>query len=132
MEIIRRNTDYALRTLVLLADADKQQVFVVEWMAKKTEVPEVFLRKILQKLCNAGIVDSCRGRKGGFSLNRDPRQITVLEIVEAVQGPVAINRCFLDEVDCSQFSKCDLKARLVDLQSDLVKTLESVSLAELT
>ena len=79
MEIIRRNTDYAIRALVHLAINSGQVVSAGE-IAASQEVPLDFLQKILQKFVRKGLVRSHRGIQGGFSLSREPGQVTVLEL----------------------------------------------------
>jgi Rrf2 family protein len=131
MEFIRRNTDYALRALVHLAQKKQEDVVFVRTIAKEENVSEDFLRKIFQTLTEAGIVNSHRGPKGGFSLAKAPGEITVLEVMEALQGPVVINRCFLGKDYCSNFSRCELKDRLIGVQKGMLNFLNSITIAHL-
>ena len=85
MEIIRRNTEYAIRGLVRLS-ANPGLVQSAWEIADSQDVPVEFLQKIMQKFVKRGIVNSHRGAQGGFSLAKEPGQVTLLEIVETMQG----------------------------------------------
>ncbi len=128
MEIIRRNTDYALRALVHLCKIGKKENKSVKDLAHECDIPEIFLRKIFQKLNNAGIVKSDYGPKGGYSLNKNPGIITVLEIVEIIQGKFAINKCFLGETACPRQKKCALKNKFKSVQQDMLKFLNDITI----
>ncbi len=131
MEFIRRNTDYGIRALVYMSRKPKDCIFLVRHLAGEVEVSDDFLRKILQKLANASIVKSHRGPQGGFSLTRDPKEITVLDIMEALQGPVAINQCFLGVSACPNYSSCEIKENLEGIQEEMLAILSKVTIADL-
>lgn len=128
MEIIHRNTDYALRALVSMADKGSEDIMYVREIAKTENIPQQFLYKIFQKLAKNKIVKSHRGPSGGFSLAKNPADITIKEVIEAVQGPVAINRCFMIKKSCPNIKTCEIKDRLTDIQSELVGHLEGMTL----
>jgi len=130
MEIIRRNTDYAIRALVHLA-INLGQVVSAGEIAASQEVPIDFLQKILQKFVRQGLVQSHRGIQGGFSLSRDPSQVTVLEIVEIMQGKLVMNRCFLGKDGCPRAPKCVLKQNWLNLEQQLVDSLAGITLQDL-
>ncbi len=131
MELIRRNTDYALRSLVLMAQGENNDSYMVTKLADETKVPEDFLRKTLQKLDKAGIIESKRGPKGGFHLSKDPAVISVLDIIEAVQGPLAINRCLMKGTGCDHLGTCGVRKKLSDAQDVMINIFKSVTLSEL-
>ncbi|HHY99247.1 MAG TPA: Rrf2 family transcriptional regulator [Firmicutes bacterium] len=131
MEFIKRNTDYALRALAYMAARSNRGVFSISEIAAVEQIPEDFLRKIFQKLTGAGLLVSSRGPRGGFSLARDPREITVREIVEAIQGRIAINRCLLGRDACEHFDKCKLRESWTGIQMAFVNFLEGISLQDL-
>jgi Rrf2 family iron-sulfur cluster assembly transcriptional regulator len=130
MEIIRRNTDYAIRALVHLA-INLGQVVSAGGIAASQEVPIDFLQKILQKFVRQGLVQSHRGIQGGFSLSRDPSQVTVLEIVEIMQGKLVMNRCFLGKDGCPRAPKCVLKQNWLNLEQQLIDSLAGITLQDL-
>lgn len=131
MEFIRRNTDYALRALVQMGKRPLGEIHLVSTVARETDVPEDFLRKILQKLYRAGILKSHRGPKGGFSLAKEPESVTVLEVMEALQGPVVVNRCFLGRKACPKFTQCDLRENLMGVQQNMLELFNGVTVARL-
>lgn len=131
MEIIHRDTDYALRALARMANQSNGEVFLVREVADYEKIPKAFLYKIFQKLNRAKIVKSHRGPSGGFSLAKKPADITIKEIIEAVQGPVAINRCFFETKVCPNMKDCILKDRLGQIQEGLSDFLEDINLERL-
>lgn len=131
MEIIHRKTDYALRCLVNLAEAGRGAVVSVHTLAQKEDVPEDLLQKIMQALAAAGLVLPRRGRTGGFSLRKSPDQLNVLDVLEALQGPFAINRCFLGDGRCRHQPVCWLRNKLSALQEEMVSFFQGVTIADL-
>ncbi len=131
MEIIRRNTDYGIRALVFMAQKPIGEIFSLSDLAAQIEVPLDFLYKIFRKLAEEGLVTAHRGANGGFSLKKETEKITVKEVVEILQGPLAINQCFLSNKPCSYFSKCFLKKRWRKVQEEVEKILSGLTLEEL-
>jgi len=128
MVIIKRDTDYAIRALVQLSrQADTQPV---SELAARERVPEHFLRKIMQRLHRAGIVESLQGPRGGYKLRRAPRKVTFWHILEAVQGPIEANRCFLDPAICRNTSDCVVRKKLRPLKDKLQAWLSDITLAD--
>jgi len=132
MELIKRNTDYALRVLTLMGKYKKGHIIFARELADSESVPLVYLHKILQKLQRRGIIRSYRGRfGGGFSLNRDMGKIALQEIMEIAQGKFAINRCFIEHDRCSRIKKCPIHKQLHQVQNQIENTLHKVTLATL-
>lgn len=131
MEFIRRNSDYALRSLVYMAHFPKRKVFYLNTVAQEREVPPVFLHKIFQKLSKAKLVISHRGIGGGFSLAKDPSRITAKEIIEILQGSLAFNRCLVTRDACSRVSICSVRKNLHSLQHKFIKSLGELTLSDL-
>lgn len=129
MAIIHRDTDYALRALAHLAR--RGEVLPVRELAEAEDVPEDFLRKIMQKLQHGGLVSSMQGPLGGYSLRRDPEEITLGDVVAAVQGSIAFNACFEDPAICSRVKVCALRRKLASLQHELDGWLENITVADL-
>ncbi|KPK62322.1 MAG: hypothetical protein AMK73_06345 [Planctomycetes bacterium SM23_32] len=128
MAIIKRETDYAVRALRKLAGADD---FVsVSVLAEGEDVPAIFLRKIMQRLNRAGMVQSRQGPFGGYRLNVAPEDITLLDVVETVQGPLVMNECFVEPEVCRRTEFCPVRVRLAELQVELNARLAEVTLGE--
>lgn len=131
MEFIKRNTDYALRALVYMAEAGGERSYPMGEIASATGAPETFLRKVVQKLDAAGVVATKRGAGGGVSLRKHPNVISVFEVVEAVQGPVAINKCFVSNRECIDREACGIRRNLSVMQNDMVSLLKTATVAKL-
>ncbi len=131
MDIIRRNTDYALRLAVGLAGAYRhgRQVSVRK-LAQENNVPYAITSKLLQKLQNSGVLKSTMGSRGGFQLNRPPAEITFLEIVEAIQGRISVNKCLLGHYACPMKRNCPLHPKLAGLQTDIIRHLKETTLEQ--
>lgn len=102
---ITRETDYAIRCVLYLSRKE-DSIIMADEISRAMSVPKSFLAKILQKLAKAGVVTSFRGVKGGFRLAKKPKQITLLDIIEAIEGPAAMNRCAVDASLCNFSSTC--------------------------
>jgi len=102
---ISRKIDYGLRAMIYLASVAKGAVVPFREIARQMDVPEDFLAKILKTLVDAGLVRSTRGPHGGYALAQVPSEVSFLEVIEAVEGPVALNVC-LDGDDACDHSTC--------------------------
>jgi Rrf2 family iron-sulfur cluster assembly transcriptional regulator len=131
MEIIRRNTDYALRVMVSLARCYQNGSASARTLASQEHIPYQLACKLMQKLRSVKLVESCMGPKGGFRLSREPSKISVLEIIEVIQGPLALNRCLLSIDTCPKQRICTVRAKLVELQRYVSSHLGSITLNEL-
>lgn len=124
-------TDYAFRAVQHLTAAGA--VVQAQSIAEQEEIPLRFLLKIMRSLARSGIIKSYRGVEGGYALARLPEQITMLDVIEAVEGPVRISRCLLQPDYCSKnYTKCcPVHQVLGDLQVLVTQRLSHVTFAEL-
>lgn len=129
MDIIRRKTDYGLRALVAVARSNRPMR--AEELAQQEQAPVAFLHKALTDLAAAGIVDGQRGPAGGFALARPAEKITVLEAVEAMQGPLAVSRCLLGDEMCPRQDECGLRWAWAKVQANIVSFLRHLTLEDL-
>ncbi|MBI5741673.1 MAG: Rrf2 family transcriptional regulator [Nitrospirae bacterium] len=128
---ITRKTDYAIRCILYLSK-DLDRIATVEEISKAVHVPKTFMAKILQQLMKAGIAGSVRGIKGGFQLARNPEDINLLEVIEAIQGPSAANICALDKKACSLSGTCAVHTVWVELREEVNSRLKSWDFGKLT
>nr|BAL54643.1 Rrf2 family protein [uncultured Chloroflexota bacterium] len=128
---ITRQADYAIRAVLYLARAGKGQRIATSEVAEAQHIPASFLAKIISQLSIAGLLHTSRGARGGVTLARDPSQITLLEVVEAIDGPVRLNECVTGEGICVFEETCPLKPVWCDAQRELVERLKSVNFASL-
>lgn len=131
MEVIRRNTDYALRLVTLLARRQgEEQKVSSRVLAEEAQVPYTLTCKLLQKLQKKGIVKSVMGPKGGFLLAQPPEQVSFLEVVELVQGPIRMNRCLLGDHVCPLKQGCPLHGQMAGLQKEVREHLGATTFAD--
>ncbi len=131
MDILRRNTDYALRLMIGLAGRYEAGSVSTRVLAQEQEVSYQLACKLMQRLHDAKLVSSSMGPRGGFQLMRAPQQISLLEVVEAIQGPVRLNRCLISDCACPRGGYCPVRAKISELQGHMEEYLGSVTLADL-
>jgi Rrf2 family iron-sulfur cluster assembly transcriptional regulator len=133
MDLILRNTDYALRLAAnLAAEYNADKTLSARTLSKNNNVSYPLTCKLLQKFQQAGIIKSTMGPKGGFQLALPPDQITFLQLITTIQGPLSINRCLIGSHICSLKEKCPLHPKLAGLQKDIENQLHATTLADLT
>ncbi len=128
--LVTRETDYAVRCVLFLTRMETEIASVGE-IAEKMHIPKSFLAKILQRLVRAGIVESSRGSGGGFWLLKRPEDITLLDILTAMQGVAPVNTCAIDKRRCSLSAKCCVHPIWVDIRRDVERRLATTTMANL-
>lgn len=128
---ITRQADYAVRAMIHLGSMPPDTRVSSAAISKAQHVPLPFLTKVIAQLVHAGLVTTSRGMGGGVSLMRSPEEITLLDILEAVEGPIALNRCLLRGVTCELQDHCAVHDVWAEIQKHLVEKLKQVSLAYL-
>ena len=126
---ISRKTDYALRMLAMLAE-DPECLLSVRTAAEEVNVPYSFARSIQHGLVQAGIVESLRGVHGGMRLKVSPDDVTIRQVVEAVQGPMVMNDCTAPDGDCARMGACCYHP-VAGAQALMRDYLDSVSLGDI-
>ncbi len=128
---ITRSEEYGLRGLVFLAKQPPEKVTLVSEVSRGQNIPEAFLAKIFQRLSKAGVLRSVRGAKGGFKLKKPAHQITMREIMEALEGPIALNRCLLRKGECEVEKICPLHPVWEEVQQRFLEVLDSTTMEDL-
>lgn len=128
--LVTRKTDYAVRCILYLAQANERIANVTE-VSRGMHIPKTFLAKIFQKLTKAGLVESIRGMNGGFRLSKSPADISLLDIVEAIQGPVCVNVCAVNGKKCSRSPSCSVHPFWVKLRRDMNRQMREQTIAQL-
>ncbi len=128
---ITRAGEYAVLGASYLARNGADHVVMIEEVGRSEDIPRSFLAKIFQTLTRAGIVRSQRGVRGGFKLARDPAQITILEILEAVEGKIALQRCLEEPTQCHKVEACTLCDIFEEAQHRMREVFQHTSLADL-
>jgi Rrf2 family protein len=128
---VTREGDYGMRSVLYLARQPLKKISFVNEISEEYKIPRSFLAKILQKLVKAKIVRSYRGVKGGFSLAKQARDITALDVIEAIEGKLSLNICVLDKKRCNFSKHCPTHALWVNIQSKVVDVLKKTNFEEL-
>lgn len=129
--MITRKTDYAIRCVLHLAESENDVVMLNE-ISTEREIPKSFLAKTLQTLARAGVVESLRGVKGGYKLAKKADEISLLDIVEIMEGTVAMNICAVDKRDCDFSSTCTVHPVWVEIRKDVEDRLKQWNFAKLS
>ena len=129
--VITRATEYAIRTIIYLAKHPKGEIVLKKDICRTQEVTPAFLTKILQPLIKVGIVSSQRGVGGGFLLNKASEDITLLDILEAEEGPLSLNHCLIEGGLCQRDSLCSAHRVWEEAQNSMVAVLKRHSVADL-
>ena len=124
---ITRQADYATRTILYLARADRNERVATGQIAREEKIPPSFLAKIISQLSIAGLLNTSRGAHGGVSLAREPEKITLLEVIEAIDGPILLNVCVEHQGTCEMEENCSLQLTWCEIQNELVAKLKNTN-----
>lgn len=128
---LTRGGEYAIRAMTYLTKRPVGEISSLHEVGVEQDIPESFLAKIFQNLVHADLVVSQRGAHGGFSLARPAAAITVREVVEAIDGPIALNGCVLRPGDCRRSGDCRMHEVWVLAQERMMDVLGEVTLDDL-
>jgi Rrf2 family protein len=124
---ITRQADYAMRAVMYLSQLGPERRAATSQIAEEQNIPPSFLAKIVSQLSVAGLLQTSRGARGGVSLARSPEDISILEVVEAIDGPILLNDCVLDSSSCAFGDACLIRPVFCDAQAELVARLEQTT-----
>ncbi|HEX6303859.1 MAG TPA: Rrf2 family transcriptional regulator [Anaerolineales bacterium] len=128
---ITRQADYAMRAVLYLAELGPERRAATSQIAEEKRIPPSFLAKIVSQLSVAGLLQTSRGARGGVALARSPEDITLLEVVEAIDGPILLNECVADGGVCVFGDDCALRPVFCDAQAELVARLDNSTFGSL-
>ncbi len=128
---ITRQTEYAIRTILELAKAERGKLIATKSISANQGIPEVFLKKTILLLVRAGLVFTQRGADGGVRLAVPADRITIANIVSAVEGPLAINVCLTESYDCPNQPLCRVRPLLQRTQVAMLAELSRETVADL-
>ena len=127
---ITRQADYAVRAVYHLSKLGPEQRAATSQIAQEQQIPPSFLAKIVSQLSVAGLLQTSRGARGGVSLARSPEEISLLEVVEAIDGPIRLNECAHSDGMCAFTDDCPLVPIWQDAQRDLVERLGNAKFSD--
>jgi Rrf2 family protein len=131
---LSKKADYALiamKHLALRTDRAQASSSARE-IAEMYDIPIELMAKVLQRLVRGGLLISQQGTRGGYLLGRMPSQISVADVIQAIDGPVTVTACSTDEgQQCEQFSKCNVRDPLWRVRERILSALGECTIAEL-
>ncbi len=127
---ISRLTDYATIVMTCLA-SDPEAVHSTARVAEVTRLELPTVSKLMKRLGRAGLVESFRGASGGYRLARPAQQITLAQIVEALEGPIGMTQCSVSPGRCGREANCDVRGSWLRINRTVVSALQGVSLGDL-
>jgi Rrf2 family protein len=131
---LSKKADYALiamKHLALRGDADANASASAREIAEQYDIPIELLAKVLQRLVRRGLLASHQGTRGGYHLARLPAQISVADVIQAIDGPVTVTACSTDDGMCEQFAKCNVRDPLWRVRERILSALGECTIAEL-
>lgn len=124
---ITRQADYAIRTILYLAQLGYNHPVATRQIAQEQRIPPSFLAKIVSQLSLVGLVHTSRGATGGVVLSSSPSEINLLEVIEAIDGPVMVNECVGERDNCGMSSTCPMHSIFCEIRSELVAKMKSIT-----
>lgn len=126
-----KKCELALQALLFLSTGEQGKIFTAFEISQQLEIPKEFVAKILQGLTDENIVFSKKGKNGGFALGRQAKDITLIQIVEAIDGLEVFNNCILGFKECSVQDPCPVHIKWNKLRVEAFKMLSEQNLSEL-
>ncbi len=126
---ITRQADYALRAILYLAKLENGEKASTKDIAETQKIPPSFLAKIVSQLSIAGLIQTSRGARGGIMLARSPEEISILNVVEAIDGPVLLNACTVNSHVCPFGEDCPLHEIWCETRNQMIEKLASATFA---
>src|SRR5512138_501060 len=130
---INRQTDYAVRVVLALAKHEEGTRLSTAEIQREMLVPAGLMPRIVADLAKTGLVNTYTGRDGGLSLSRPAEQITLLDVVDAFEGPVLLSRCLqvTGDGDCPFIKTCPVRGKWGRVQAAMLREMASITFADL-
>ncbi len=128
---ITREGDYGIRSVLYLSRQPFKKISYVNEISDAYKIPRSFLAKILQKLVKAKIVRSYRGVKGGFSLAKQAKDISMMDVLEAIEGRLYLNICLEDKKNCDFSKHCPVTYVWTSIQAKITELLEKANFEDM-
>ena len=129
--IYSRSAEYAIRAFVFLAQVPSGKYAMVKQIAEESDIPAHFLAKILQQLARQGFLRSSKGPTGGFSLRYPANDITLLQIVDSIDGLADYQRCIGGMNECNDQMRCGMHDSWKALRGRIIEYLEGTTVEDL-
>jgi len=128
---LSKKSDYALIALTYMAAPGQKPAVSAREMAERHDIPVELLAKVLQRLVRTGLLVSTQGTRGGYTLSRPPKSISVADVIQAIEGPLTVTACSTGNNECDQYSKCNIRDPLWQIRQRIVAALDTVTLSEM-
>src|SRR2546428_4747000 len=131
---LSKKADYALmamKHLALRGDRSSHATASAREIAELYDIPIELMAKVLQRLVRRGLLASQQGTRGGYQLARIPSQISVADVIQAIDGPVTVTACSTDDGQCEQYAKCNVRDPLWRVRERILTALGECTIAEL-
>jgi Rrf2 family protein len=128
---LSKKVDYGLMAISHIAYQQEDKIANTKHIAELYNIPPELLAKILQRLAKQGLVVSQNGPKGGYVLAKEPHEITVGEVVKAIEGPIGLVDCYMGN-DCRQIGRCSVRQPIQKIQNSITQLLDSITIDEIT
>ena len=129
---LSKKADYALIAMKHLALRGARGSSSAREIAGLYDIPIELMAKVLQRLVRGGLLASHQGTRGGYQLARTPTQISVADVIQAIDGPVSVTACSsYDDGSCEQFAKCNVRDPLWRVREKILAALDECTIAEL-
>jgi Rrf2 family protein len=127
---LTRAGEYALRAMRFLSSQTGNRWYTIQEIADAEELPSQFLAKVMQHLTQAGLVQSACGKTGGYRLGRPAKQITIGDVLVAMEGPLALNYCILCPEECRFVDDCKMHPIWEEVQDAILAVLRKYTMAD--
>jgi Rrf2 family protein len=128
---LSKKADYALIAMKHLAVRGTRSSSSAREIAELYDIPIELMAKVLQRLVRGGLLASQQGTRGGYQLGRVPTQISVADVIQAIDGPVTVTACSTEEGQCEQYAKCNVRDPLWRVRERILTALGECTIAEL-
>ena len=128
---VNRQTDYAVRVVLALAKKPQGTRLPTSEIGREMLIPPSLLQRIVAELASGGFIKTQPGREGGISLAHQPKEITLLQVVEHFEGPLVISDCILKEGDCPFEDKCPVSCQWKRLNDLLIAEMARITFEHL-
>jgi Rrf2 family protein len=128
---IPRRVDYGLRAVIYLAGQNPEKCCSIAEIAQQQGVPRKFLEKIIKDLMLKELIKSKRGSCGGYSLARSASEISFYDVIEAIEGPIAVNACMDSHLSCDQLPRCMMVGVWSEVQKKITEVFTKTTIADL-
>ncbi|MEW5892197.1 MAG: Rrf2 family transcriptional regulator [Pseudomonadota bacterium] len=129
--VLSRTSQYAVQALIYIATQPPGEPVLNRDIADRLNVPSAYLAKILQNLCKQGLLDSFRGRLGGFCLREGMHKTSLMQVLTLTEGPAFSKNCILGLKECSDATACPMHFKWVPVKKKILAMLEDMTLEEL-